>query len=182
MRGDCKDTSKCVGFAWGRLIQLQLSVGTGKMKKLVWGRPKLARSAPRKVLLRGDISTQFCFEWGLRGADLRGSVREGCNTICGCVTKNHCMIRQNSKLLTHQQMRLQKYCSRGSVRRPVIISLSYILTRIYSKYAHKNTVTQTQTYSHPDRQRDRQTERQTDTHTDTDTHTHNLLSTQQTFA
>ena len=50
----------------------------GDGKSFVWGWLRLAWGAPHKVLLRGDVPTQVFFEWGLRGADLRGSVRQGC--------------------------------------------------------------------------------------------------------
>ena len=49
----------------------------GEGKKYAWGWLRLAWGAPNKVLLRWDVPTHV-FEWVLRGADLRESVRQGC--------------------------------------------------------------------------------------------------------
>ena len=45
-------------------------------KKYVWGWLRLAWGAPNKVYCVGT-SPGKVFEWGLRGADLRESVRQG---------------------------------------------------------------------------------------------------------
>ena len=87
-RGDGKNQS----FVWGwpndtvymyavflyKTYTVAVFRGEGKNQSFVWRWPKLAWGSPRKVLLSGDVPTQDFFEWGLHGADLRWSVRQGC--------------------------------------------------------------------------------------------------------